>query len=77
MTGPLIPTRRRANGLYGPYREACTTTGTHLDSSGLYKMGGRFTQPDPFGKESNPCAYAAGDPPTASTPAAGRLHEAL
>ncbi len=71
--------KRTATYSYGPYGEARTTsgtnqpyryTGTYLDSSGLYKMGaryydpqlGRFTQPDPSGKESNLYAYAAGDP---------------
>ncbi|MFC8596517.1 RHS repeat-associated core domain-containing protein [Streptomyces atroolivaceus] len=57
---------RTATGTSQPYRY----TGTYLDPSGLYKMGaryydpqlGRFTQPDPSGKESNPYAYAAGDP---------------
>ncbi|MET7612299.1 RHS repeat-associated core domain-containing protein [Streptomyces seoulensis] len=45
-------------------------TGAYLDSSGLYKMGaryndptlGRFTQPDPSGKEVNAYLYATGDP---------------
>ncbi|MYV44048.1 RHS repeat protein, partial [Streptomyces sp. SID1328] len=44
-------------------------TGAYLDSSGLYKMGaryydpslGRFTQPDPSGKENNTYLYAGGD----------------
>ncbi|MFF9894435.1 RHS repeat-associated core domain-containing protein [Streptomyces longispororuber] len=57
---------RTTTGTNQPYRY----TGTYLDPSGLYKMGaryydphlGRFTQPDPSGKESNPYAYAAGDP---------------
>lgn len=57
---------RTTSGTNQPYRY----TGTYLDPSGLYKMGaryydpqlGRFTQPDPSGKESNPYAYAAGDP---------------
>ncbi|MFF7542234.1 RHS repeat-associated core domain-containing protein [Streptomyces canus] len=52
------------------WKQRCRYTGTYLDPSGLYKMGaryydpqlGRFTQPDPSGKESNPYAYAAGDP---------------
>nr|WP_272919941.1 RHS repeat-associated core domain-containing protein [Streptomyces sp. SID4948] len=45
-------------------------TGAYLDPTGLYKLGarsydpslGRFTQPDPSGKETNPYLYAAGDP---------------
>ncbi|RAJ32822.1 RHS repeat-associated protein [Kitasatospora sp. SolWspMP-SS2h] len=45
-------------------------TGAYLDPTGLYKMGarsydpalGRFTQPDPSGRETNPYAYTAGDP---------------
>ncbi|MFJ6841543.1 RHS repeat-associated core domain-containing protein [Streptomyces griseoluteus] len=45
-------------------------TGAYLDSSGLYKMGaryndptvGRFSQPDPSGKESNAYLYATADP---------------
>ncbi|MBY8881601.1 RHS repeat-associated core domain-containing protein [Actinacidiphila acidipaludis] len=45
-------------------------TGAYLDPSGLYNLGarsydptlGRFTQPDPSGKEANPYAYTAGDP---------------
>ena len=45
-------------------------TGTYLDPTGLYTMGaryydphlGRFTQPDPAGKETNPYLYATGDP---------------
>ncbi|MEV5807628.1 RHS repeat-associated core domain-containing protein [Streptomyces parvulus] len=57
---------RTTSGTNQPYRY----TGTYLDPSGLYKMGaryydpqlGRFTQPDPSGKESNLYAYAAGDP---------------
>ncbi|MER7777800.1 RHS repeat-associated core domain-containing protein [Streptomyces sp. NPDC096191] len=57
---------RTTSGTDQPYRY----TGTYLDPSGLYKMGaryydpqlGRFTQPDPSGKESNLYAYAAGDP---------------
>ncbi|WP_394426178.1 RHS repeat-associated core domain-containing protein [Streptomyces sp. SGAir0957] len=57
---------RTTTGTDQPYRY----TGTYLDPSGLYKMGvryydpqlGRFTQPDPSGKESNLYAYAAGDP---------------
>ncbi|MGW5048859.1 RHS repeat-associated core domain-containing protein [Streptomyces griseoluteus] len=44
-------------------------TGAYLDSSGLYKRGaryydpslGRFTQPDPSGKENNTYLYAGGD----------------
>ncbi|GGY61514.1 RHS repeat-associated core domain-containing protein [Streptomyces xanthochromogenes] len=68
-------------GLYGEARTTSGTnqpyryTGTYLDPSGLYKMGaryydpqlGRFTQPDPSGKESNLYAYAAGDPSTRRT----------
>ncbi|GHB79407.1 type IV secretion protein Rhs [Streptomyces xanthochromogenes] len=63
-------------GPYGEARTTSGTnqpygyTGTYLDPTGLYKMGaryydpqlGRFTQPDPSGKESNLYAYAAGDP---------------
>jgi RHS repeat-associated protein len=57
---------RTATGTNQPYRY----TGTYLDPSGLYKMGaryydpqlGRFTQPDPSGKEKNSYLYAAGDP---------------
>jgi RHS repeat-associated protein len=57
---------RTTTGTDQPYRY----TSTYLDPSGLYKMGaryydpqlGRFTQPDPSGKEGNPYAYAAGDP---------------
>ncbi|MEV1045791.1 RHS repeat-associated core domain-containing protein [Streptomyces sp. NPDC049916] len=57
---------RTTSGTNQPYHY----TGTYLDPSGLYKMGaryydpqlGRFTQPDPSGKESNPYAYCAGDP---------------
>ncbi|MFG2690842.1 RHS repeat-associated core domain-containing protein [Streptomyces sp. NPDC048405] len=49
-----------------PYRYA----GAYADPTGLYKMGhryydpalGRFTQPDPSGRETNPYLYAAGDP---------------
>ncbi|MGW4310306.1 RHS repeat-associated core domain-containing protein [Streptomyces californicus] len=63
--GPYGEARTTA-GTNQPYRY----TGTYLDPSGLYKMGaryydpqlGRFTQPDPSGKESNLYAYAAGDP---------------
>ena len=48
-----------------PYRFA----GAYQDPTGLYKMGaryydthiGRFTQPDPSGKETNPYLYASGD----------------
>ncbi|MFF0016723.1 RHS repeat-associated core domain-containing protein [Streptomyces sp. NPDC005374] len=64
--------KRTATYSYGTYGEARTTsgtnqpyryTGTYLDPSGLYDPNlGRFTQPDPSGKESNPYAYAAGDP---------------
>ncbi|WP_311765277.1 RHS repeat-associated core domain-containing protein [Streptomyces zingiberis] len=71
--------KRTATYSYGPYGETRTDTGTnqpfrytsaYLDTSGLYKMGaryydpnlGRFTQPDPSGKESNAYLYAAGDP---------------
>ncbi|WP_165425595.1 RHS repeat-associated core domain-containing protein [Streptomyces sp. BK022] len=51
-------------------------TGAYLDSSGLYKMGarytdptlGRFTQPDPSGQENNSYAYASGDPINRSDP---------
>ncbi|WP_343244971.1 RHS repeat-associated core domain-containing protein [Streptomyces sp. SID14478] len=57
---------RTTSGTNQPYRY----TGTYLDPSGLYKMGaryydpqlGRFSQPDPSGKESNLYSYAAGDP---------------
>ncbi|WP_433918423.1 hypothetical protein OIE50_14640 [Streptomyces canus] len=63
---------RTTTGTNQPYRY----TGTYLDPSGLYKMGaryydpqlGRFTQPDPSGKESNPYAYAAGDPVNRTDP---------
>src|SRR5205085_6209579 len=49
---------RTNTGTQQPYRY----TSTYLDPSGLYKTGaryydpklGRFTQPDPSGKESNP-----------------------
>ncbi|WP_305000340.1 RHS repeat-associated core domain-containing protein [Kitasatospora sp. SolWspMP-SS2h] len=45
-------------------------TGAYLDPTGLYKLGaryydpalGRFTQPDPSGRETNAYAYTAGDP---------------
>ncbi|MGW5623592.1 RHS repeat-associated core domain-containing protein [Streptomyces olivaceus] len=51
-------------------------TSGYLDPSGLYKMGaryydpnlGRFTQPDPSGKENNAYLYAAGDPINRSDP---------
>ncbi|MFF7542236.1 RHS repeat-associated core domain-containing protein [Streptomyces canus] len=67
---------RTTTGTNQPYRY----TGTYLDPSGLYKMGaryydpqlGRFTQPDPSGKESNLYAYAAGDPINRTDPS-GRL----
>ncbi|MFF1306513.1 RHS repeat-associated core domain-containing protein [Streptomyces sp. NPDC058307] len=57
---------RTNTGTQQPYRYA----GTYLDPTGLYKMGaryydpnlGRFTQPDPSGKERNPYLYAGGDP---------------
>ena len=45
-------------------------TGAYLDPTGLYHLGarsydptlGRYTQPDPSGKETNPYAYTADDP---------------
>ncbi|WP_455681288.1 RHS repeat-associated core domain-containing protein [Streptomyces griseoluteus] len=51
-------------------------TGAYLDSTGLYKMGtryydptlGRFTQPDPSGKETNAYLYATGNPVNAIDP---------
>ncbi|WP_345669848.1 RHS repeat-associated core domain-containing protein [Streptomyces similanensis] len=51
-------------------------TSAYLDPSGLYKMGaryydpalGRFTQPDPSGKEQNTYLYAAGDPVNRNDP---------
>ncbi|WP_279592820.1 RHS repeat-associated core domain-containing protein [Streptomyces liangshanensis] len=57
---------RTTTGTAQPYRY----TSTYLDPSGLYKMGaryydanlGRFTQPDPSGKENNSYLYAGGDP---------------
>jgi RHS repeat-associated protein len=58
--------QRTNSGTQQPFRYA----GAYLDPSGLYKMGaryydpalGRFTQPDPSGKESNAYLYAVGDP---------------
>ncbi|MFJ4204455.1 RHS repeat-associated core domain-containing protein [Streptomyces sviceus] len=58
--------QRTNTGTQQPFRYA----GTYLDPSGLYKMGaryydpnlGRFTQPDPSGKEKNAYLYAGGDP---------------
>ncbi|MFI7383722.1 RHS repeat-associated core domain-containing protein [Streptomyces sp. NPDC049813] len=57
---------RTNSGTNQPFRY----TSAYLDPSGLYKMGaryydanlGRFTQPDPSGKEENTYLYAAGDP---------------
>ncbi|MEV6810506.1 RHS repeat-associated core domain-containing protein, partial [Streptomyces sp. NPDC051129] len=57
---------RTNTGTQQPFRY----TSAYLDPAGLYKMGaryydpnlGRFTQPDPSGKESNPYLYTAGDP---------------
>ncbi|MGK5497427.1 RHS repeat-associated core domain-containing protein [Streptomyces sp. URMC 125] len=73
-----------AYGPYGEERTATGTaagqpyryTGTYLDPSGLYTMGaryydpalGRFTQPDPSGREANPYAYASGDPVNRTDP---------
>ncbi|MFJ4919954.1 RHS repeat-associated core domain-containing protein [Streptomyces sp. NPDC088725] len=53
-----------------PVAEPFGYAGAYLDITGLYKMGaryydqttGRFTQPDPSGKEQNLYLYAAGDP---------------
>ncbi|MFJ4918480.1 RHS repeat-associated core domain-containing protein [Streptomyces sp. NPDC088725] len=53
-----------------PVAEPFGYAGAYLDPSGLYKMGaryydqtlGRFTQPDPSGRETNPYLYAAADP---------------
>lgn len=57
---------RTNTGTSQPYRY----TGTYLDPSGLYKTGaryydpnlGRFSQPDPSGKEDNAYLYAGADP---------------
>ncbi|MGW5367629.1 RHS repeat-associated core domain-containing protein [Streptomyces sp. NPDC004009] len=58
--------QRTTSGAQQPFRY----TSAYLDPSGLYKMGaryydpklGRFTQPDPSGKEANAYLYASGDP---------------
>lgn len=63
--GPYGETRTNT-GTNQPYRY----TSTYLDPSGLYKMGaryydpnlGRFTQPDPSGKEANSYLYTGADP---------------
>ncbi|MEV4341021.1 RHS repeat-associated core domain-containing protein [Streptomyces sp. NPDC049590] len=63
---------RTNTGTQQPFR----FTSAYLDPTGLYKMGaryydpnlGRFTQPDPSGKENNPYLYAAGDPVNSSDP---------
>ncbi|MFH8336296.1 RHS repeat-associated core domain-containing protein [Streptomyces sp. AM6-12] len=73
---------RTNTGTQQPFRY----TSTYLDPSGVYKMGaryydpslGRFTQPDPSGKESNPYLYADGDPvnrvdPTGTTDLGGLI----
>ncbi|MFB8105881.1 RHS repeat-associated core domain-containing protein [Streptomyces sp. NPDC056007] len=77
--------KRIATYSYGPYGETRTNSGTnqpfrytsaYLDTSGLYKMGaryydpnlGRFTQPDPSGQETNTYLYASGDPVNRTDP---------
>nr|WP_312038297.1 RHS repeat-associated core domain-containing protein [Streptomyces galbus] len=64
---------RTNTGTQQPFRY----TSTYLDPTGLYKMGaryydprlGRFTQPDPSGKENNAYLYATGDPVNKIDPA--------
>ncbi|WP_052457225.1 RHS repeat-associated core domain-containing protein [Streptomyces sp. AcH 505] len=70
--GPYGEARTNSGPAGQPYRY----TGSYLDPSGLYKMGaryydpalGRFTQPDPSGKEANLYAYANGDPVNRADP---------
>ncbi|MFF4490480.1 RHS repeat-associated core domain-containing protein [Streptomyces sp. NPDC001544] len=64
--------QRTNTGTQQPFRY----TSAYLDPSGLYKMGaryydpalGRFTQPDPSGKEGNAYLYAQGDPVNRTDP---------
>ncbi|GGU62666.1 type IV secretion protein Rhs [Streptomyces daghestanicus] len=71
--GPTgLPRTTPTEAVPQPYRYA----GAYADPTGLYKMGhryydpslGRFTQPDPSGKEANPYLYAGGDPINNSDP---------
>ncbi len=71
ITGTATGDLTQANN--NPYRY----TSGYLDpTSNLYKLGyryydptqGRFTQPDPSGKESNPYAYAGDNPTNATDP---------
>ena len=72
---------RTNTGTNQPYRY----TSTYLDPTGLYKMGhryydpnlGRFTQPDPSGKETNAYLYGAGDPINHIDPSGLALVDAL
>ncbi|MFJ6725384.1 RHS repeat-associated core domain-containing protein [Streptomyces sp. NPDC091281] len=72
VSGPpwVLPTELPSRGPYftapPPYRFA----GNYHDPTGLYHLKaryndaniGRFTQPDPSGREKNPYLYAEGDP---------------
>ncbi|MGK5497426.1 RHS repeat-associated core domain-containing protein [Streptomyces sp. URMC 125] len=57
-------------------RRLCESTGICLAPSEPYTMGarshdphpGRFTRPDPSGREANPYAYAVGDPVNRTDP---------